>query len=64
MSEPNMSNSSKTDWTKVDALTDETIDTSEALPLGKGFFAKAKLPTPSTLVPVFFRSYPLIAVAS
>ncbi len=52
MSEPNISNSSKTDWTKVDALTDETIDTSEAPPLGKDFFAKAKLRTPSTLVPV------------
>lgn len=52
MSEPNMSNSSKTNWAKVDALTDETIDTTEVPPLGKNFFAKAKLRTPSELVPV------------
>jgi len=52
MSEPNMSNFSKTNWAKVDALTDETIDTSEVSPLGKDFFAKATLRTPSALVPV------------
>jgi uncharacterized protein (DUF4415 family) len=52
MVETNMSNSSKTDWAKVDALTDQTIDASEVPPLGDAFFAKAKLRMPSNLVPV------------
>jgi len=41
-----MSNSSKTDWARVDALTDETINTSDIPPLASGFFAKAKLRMP------------------
>lgn len=35
--------SSKTDWARVDALTDETIDTSDIPALPPAFFERAKL---------------------
>ncbi|NEQ44008.1 MAG: hypothetical protein F6K00_10790 [Leptolyngbya sp. SIOISBB] len=38
-----MSNSSKTDWSRIDAITDEDIDTSYIPPLDHEFFAKAEL---------------------
>jgi uncharacterized protein (DUF4415 family) len=47
-----MSNSSKTDWTRVDAQTDETINTSDIPPLGESFFAKAQLRPPQKPVSV------------
>jgi uncharacterized protein (DUF4415 family) len=42
MKESTMSSSSKTDWERLDALTDEDIDTSDSPPLTDKFFANAK----------------------
>jgi uncharacterized protein (DUF4415 family) len=50
-----MSNTSRTDWDRIDAMTDDDIDTSDIPPLSDEFFAKAKLrmPSPTTVtVPV------------
>ncbi len=41
MNETNMSNSSKTNWERIDALTDDMIDTSDIPPLSESFFARA-----------------------
>ena len=38
--------SSSTDWAKIDALSDNDIDTSEIAPLGEDFFARATLQMP------------------
>jgi uncharacterized protein (DUF4415 family) len=43
-----MNNISKTDWSRIDAMTDDDIDTSDSLPLTDEFFAKAKLRMPSS----------------
>jgi uncharacterized protein (DUF4415 family) len=37
-----MNNTSRTDWHRVDALTDEQIDTSDIPSLSEEFFAKAQ----------------------
>ncbi len=37
-----MDNISKTNWEKVDALTEEEIDTSDILPLTEEFLSKSK----------------------
>jgi uncharacterized protein (DUF4415 family) len=42
MSENSTANSSKTDWARVDAMTDEEIDTSDSPVLTETFFARAK----------------------
>ena len=42
-----MSNTSKTNWARVDALTDAEIDTSETPPLTEAFFRKAQWRDPS-----------------
>jgi uncharacterized protein (DUF4415 family) len=41
-----MNNTSKTDWARIDAMTDEEIDTSDIPPLSDEFFVKAKLRLP------------------
>jgi uncharacterized protein (DUF4415 family) len=41
-----MSKLSATDWARIDALTDETIDTSDIPPLSDAFFARARLKMP------------------
>ncbi len=41
-----MNNTSGTDWSRVDAMTDEDIDTSDIPPLSDEFFSKAKLRLP------------------
>ena len=41
-----MSNTSRTDWSRIDAMTDEDIDTSDIPPLSDQFFSKAKLRLP------------------
>ncbi|OCR01513.1 hypothetical protein BCD67_18640 [Oscillatoriales cyanobacterium USR001] len=38
-----MNNTSKTDWSKIDAMTDKDIDTSDIPPLSDDFFVKAQL---------------------
>ena len=43
-----MSNSSKTDWSRIDAMTDEDIDISDIPPLDEDFFARATLQIPSS----------------
>lgn len=42
MSESNLKSTSKTNWEKVEALTDEEIDTSDSPPLDAAFFANAR----------------------
>jgi len=41
-----MSKLSATDWARIDALTDETIDTSDIPALSDAFFARARLKMP------------------
>jgi uncharacterized protein (DUF4415 family) len=42
----NLSNTSKTDWDRVDALRDEDIDTSDIPPLPEDFFSGGRLRLP------------------
>ena len=37
-----MSDTSKTDWSRIDAMTDEDIDTSDIPPLTEEFFSKSR----------------------
>ena len=46
-----MSNTSRTDWSRIDAMTDNEIDTSDIPPLTDEFFSKAKLRMPSSSLP-------------
>ncbi len=46
MSENDSRNTSQTDWKRVEALTDEEIDTSDIPPLDDDFFAHAELRLP------------------
>jgi len=39
----NLKKPSETNWTRVDEMTDEEIDTSDIPPLDEAFFADAKL---------------------
>ncbi len=41
-----MQKQSRTDWARVDAMTDDEIDTSDSPELGADFFANAKLWVP------------------
>ncbi|MBE9160522.1 hypothetical protein IQ265_27415 [Nodosilinea sp. LEGE 06152] len=50
MNESAMNNTSKTDWARIDAMTDDDIDTSDIPPLDEAFFAKAKLRMPRSTV--------------
>ena len=43
-----MNNTSRTDWSRIDAMSDEDIDTSDIPPLSDEFFAKAQLRMPSS----------------
>jgi uncharacterized protein (DUF4415 family) len=42
-----MSNTSKTDWARIDAMSDDEIETSDIPPLTDDFFSNAKLRMPS-----------------
>jgi uncharacterized protein (DUF4415 family) len=42
MKDNNTANISKTDWARVDAMTDEDIDTSDSPVLTEQFFSRAK----------------------
>jgi uncharacterized protein (DUF4415 family) len=42
MKDNNTANISKTDWARVDAMTDEEIDTSDSPELTEQFFLRAK----------------------
>ncbi len=52
MSEKSMSKPSKTDWARLDAMTDEMIDTSDIPPLDDSFFKTAKWRKPHKTVSV------------
>ena len=52
MNENNLKNTSQTDWAKIEALTDEEIDTSDIPPLDEKFFTNAKLRMPKGKVAV------------
>jgi uncharacterized protein (DUF4415 family) len=43
-----MSNTSKTNWDRIDAMPDDEIDTSDIPPLTDEFFSNAKLRMPSS----------------
>jgi uncharacterized protein (DUF4415 family) len=47
MREDIMSNTSRTNWAKIDAMTDDDIDISDPPQLTEEFFLKAKLRMPS-----------------
>jgi uncharacterized protein (DUF4415 family) len=44
--------SSKTNWAKVEAMSDEEIDTSDIAPLNESFFSSARLRAPAEKVSV------------
>ncbi|NDJ25521.1 hypothetical protein GS682_28555 [Nostoc sp. B(2019)] len=48
MNENAMNNSSRTNWDKVDSLTEEEIDTSDIPPLTEEFFTKSRWWKPVT----------------
>jgi uncharacterized protein (DUF4415 family) len=52
MNESDMNKFSETNWEKIDALTDETIDRSELPPLDESYFARATWRMPKNLVTV------------
>lgn len=43
-----MSDTSRTNWVKIDAMTDDDIDTSDIPPLTEDFFSKAEWWMPKT----------------
>ena len=49
---------SRTDWNRVDAMTDEEIDTSDIPPLDEAFFADAKLRIPQAKPSITIRLDP------
>ena len=58
MSEDILKNQSKTDWARLEQMTDEDIDTSDIPPLDEAFFANAQLHVPAKKVPVTIRLDP------
>ena len=53
-----MKKASRTDWERVDAMSDEDIDTSEIPPLDEDFFANAELRLPQKKIPITMRVDP------
>jgi len=58
MKEKDMNSISGTDWSRVDSLTDEDIDTSDIPPLTEEFFAKARWRIPVKPMTVIIRIDP------
>ena len=58
MNGSDMSNTSRTDWARIDAMTDEEIDTSDIPPLSEEFFAKAQWRVPTSSLTVTVRVDP------
>lgn len=52
MSEKNMKKSSKTDWQRIDSMSDSEIDTSDIPALDADFFSNAqvRMPRPKELI--------------
>jgi uncharacterized protein (DUF4415 family) len=49
MNADTMNNISKTDWERIDAMSDEDIDTSDIPPLSANFWDKAQLRSPKQI---------------
>lgn len=58
MNENDLKKVSKTDWERVDAMSDEDIDISDIPPLDETFFANAQIRLPSRKVPITIRLDP------
>jgi len=43
-------NTSQTDWARIDAMSDDDIDTSDIPPLSADFWAKAQLRNPKKVI--------------
>jgi uncharacterized protein (DUF4415 family) len=52
MSDTPMNKHSETDWARIDAMTDEELDTSDIPPLTEDFFKRAKVRRPKRKVAV------------
>jgi uncharacterized protein (DUF4415 family) len=52
MNASNLKKPSETDWTRIDEMKDEEIDTSDIPPLDERFFANARLRMPKDRVSV------------
>lgn len=52
MNEKDLKNTSKTDWKRIDQMSDEEIDTSDIPPLDDSFFAAAQWRMPEKKIPV------------
>ncbi|MEW6351266.1 MAG: BrnA antitoxin family protein [Thermodesulfobacteriota bacterium] len=52
MSEKHMHKPSETDWARIDAMTDEEIDTSDIPPLTEEFVKRARVRMPKKTVAV------------
>ena len=52
MSVNDSENSSRTDWERLERMTDDEIDTSDIPPLGEQFFTNAELRLPKGKVPI------------
>jgi uncharacterized protein (DUF4415 family) len=52
MNAKNSKKTSKTDWARIDGMTDKMIDTSEVPPLDDSFFSTAKLRLPGKKVSI------------
>ncbi len=50
MSASNLKKPSETDWTRIDEMKDDEIDTSDIPPLDETFFADAKLRMPGNKI--------------
>lgn len=52
MSDKPMNKASETDWDRIDAMTDDEIDTSDIPPLPETFFKRAKIRLPQPKIAV------------
>lgn len=54
MNRDNLNKHAATDWARLDAMTDNEIDTSDISPLGDAFFARGelRLPKPKPLISI------------
>ncbi len=53
---------SRTDWERIDAMSDEDIDTSDIPPLDEEFFAHAQIRLPKRKVPITIRLDPDVLI--
>ncbi len=60
MNKNSMDDTSLTDWERIDALTDDDIDTTDIPPLGEDFFANAEWRMPQEDVAVTVKMEPIL----